>query len=94
VVPSETGSPSVIPSETTSPVPSVSASEPTPGVSGSVVTTQPGGVGGAQLPVTGARLALLAGIAFALLLFGGVLLALTRRRTMLDGPRGDGPSHR
>jgi LPXTG-motif cell wall-anchored protein len=58
------------------------------------VTTAPGGVGGAELPVTGARIGLLAGVAFALLLLGGALLALTRRRTMFDGLHGDGPSHR
>jgi hypothetical protein len=63
-------------------------------VSGTVATTAPGGTGGAQLPITGARVALLAGLALTLLFGGGLLVAGARRRTMFGGPGAGGPSHR
>jgi hypothetical protein len=50
------------------------------------------GVGG--LPVTGARLGLLAAIALALMIVGSVLVAGARRRTAFARPGSGGASHR
>jgi hypothetical protein len=57
-----------------------------------IASTPPGGVSG--LPVTGSRLGLLGGMALALLLVGGLLVAGARRRTTLVRPGSGEASHR
>jgi hypothetical protein len=59
-------------------------------VSGSTATNAPGAGG---LPVTGTSLGLLGGLALALLLAGGLLVAGARRRTLTRPDFGEA-SHR